>query len=184
MMKTYISFLLIFSLLCFQAQLKDSLDQDNDGILNINDRCLGIPGISELDGCPKDWREYYLKNNLSKNVTNCPNYEADKQEFDALFGDAKFINYAELSKLIIKNIDISKFDKENLVIYEFVRWTCGTPATMCDSFEPVYPINVEKIWTGKNIISMVQKNRYHFPFFKRVIGNIPKQFKFVSVLYS
>lgn len=157
-MKNYISFLLLFTLLCFQAQLKDSLDFDKDGILNLNDKCIGIPGIPELDGCPKDWREYYLKNNLSKKVRICTSYEFEKKNYEIDKGQIDNTDFSGFFNELFKNeiFNLIKTNKRKIILlYNTNRQDgpeCGNdPYYECPHYEKdIFDELNTMLWQNKN----------------------------------
>jgi hypothetical protein len=96
-MKTFFSFLLVFSFLCSQAQERDT---DGDGVLDNDDACVTVAGIKENRGCP--WPD-----------TDGDGISDKDDEFPLIFSDCEKI-YSNRKKTIDdfkKNYKDTPFDK-------------------------------------------------------------------------
>lgn len=111
---TTIFFLLIESF--FHAQKTDSLDIDNDGILNSDDWCPTLKGIIHFNGCPNP-------------KPDCTNFQLEKKAlYDAFKTESENIDYSKLPELIFEALDLSKINKKNVLLSPLNTegYECGT----------------------------------------------------------
>ncbi len=103
MIKNFFSFLMIFSFLCFSAQVKDSLDTDKDGVLDKFDACPNTFGDVDALGCPSYKTRLEECDKLQKKDS------LDLIKFRTINKEIN-IKYLALGKLIMDNLK----DKKNV----------------------------------------------------------------------
>ncbi len=96
-MKTHLSFLFIFLFLLGFGQEKTdwtSVDSDNDGVIDKDDKCMTVVGKIEYNGCP----------NKIVEVDCTEKDNRDRIIYNKFSEEKKQINYTGLPNEIIKTI--------------------------------------------------------------------------------